>query len=139
MKLKIQKVVNAKLPKYAHKGDAGLDLYSAEDVRLKPFEIKSVSTGIKVAIPKGYAGLVWDKSGRALQGLHAMAGVIDSGYRGVVCCVLINVSQKGIEIKKDTKIAQLLIQPIQKVTVEEVSRLDTTHRGSHGFGSSGIR
>ena len=138
MKLRIEASKDAKLPGYAHEGDAGLDLYSAEDCILKPCEIKAVSTGLKAAIPNGYVGLVWDKSGLALKGFHVIAGVIDSGYRGVISCVITNISRKDLEIKKHTKIAQLLIQPVAKVEVEETESLDETKRGSKGFGSTGL-
>ena len=137
MKLKIEKISDVNLPKYAHKGDAGLDLYSAEDTSLKPMEIKAVATGIKVEIPEGHVGLVWDKSGLALKGVHCLAGVIDSTYRGEVKCVLINHEKEEFSIKKNTKIAQMLIQPVSHVEVEE-GKVDETKRGHGGFGSTGI-
>lgn len=137
MKLRIEKTTDAKLPNYAHHGDAGLDLYSAEDCRLKPMEIRAIATGIKAEIPEGYAGLVWDKSGIALHGMHAMAGVIDSTYRGEIKCVMMNIGKADFDIKKNTKIAQMLIQPVVHAEIEAVDKVNDTKRGLNGFGSTG--
>lgn len=130
------------LPSYAHEGDAGLDLFSREEVVLKPFERKLVGTGIKVEIPRGYAGFVQPKSGRAAkEGLSIVntPGLIDSGYRGEVKAILINLDpEKEIVIKKGEKIAQLVIQKVETVSVMEVEELSETSRGEGGFGSTGI-
>lgn len=130
------------LPSYAHPGDAGLDLYAAEDVRLKPFERKLVSTGIKVEIPYGYAGFVQPKSGRAVrEGLSIVntPGLIDSGYRGEVKVILINLDPDNeITIKKGEKIAQLVIQKVEEARVVEVDELSESSRGEGGFGSTGV-
>jgi len=138
MKLKVRRTNrDAKLPSRGHRGDAGLDLFSCQEYELGPFESKAVQTGIKVAIPEGYAGLIWDKSGISLQSIHRLAGVIDSGYRGEVKVVLINLGKETFKIEKGMKIAQLLIQPVAATDVVEVSRLDETARGQKGFGSTG--
>ncbi|MFQ6037567.1 MAG: dUTP diphosphatase [Candidatus Aminicenantales bacterium] len=138
MELKVKKIrKDARLPSYGHTGDAGLDLYSAEDLVIDPGGVKPVPTGIRVAIPEGYAGLVWDKSGVSLQGVHRLAGVIDSGYRGEVKVVLVNLSKAPFRIAKGMKIAQLLIQPVEAVQVVETEELDETQRGEGGFGSTG--
>ncbi len=138
MKLKIKKInKDAKLPSRGHRGDAGLDLFSCQECELEPFESKAVPTGIKVAVPEGYAGLIWDKSGISLRSIHRLAGVIDSGYRGEVKVVLINLGKETFKIEKGMKIAQLLIQPVVGTDVVEVSRLDETTRGQRGFGSTG--
>lgn len=138
MKLKIKRIhANAKLPSYGHLGDAGLDLFSATDVVLEKGQVLDVPTGIKVAIPEGYVGLVWDKSGLSLRGVHRLAGVIDSGYRGEVKVVLVNMSDEPFVISKGMKIAQLLIQPVTTVKVVEVEDLGGTPRGEGGFGSTG--
>jgi dUTP pyrophosphatase len=138
MKLRVKRInKDAKLPSRGHLGDAGLDLFSCQECELEPFESKPVHTGIKVAIPAGYAGLIWDKSGISLQSIHRLAGVIDSGYRGEVKVVLINLGEKTFKIEKGMKIAQLLIQPVAGIDVVEVSRLDETLRGQKGFGSTG--
>jgi len=90
-----------------------------------------------VAIPEGYMGLVWDKSGVSLRGVHRLAGVIDSGYRGEVKVVLVNLSEEPFVISKGMKIAQLLIQHVTAVKVVEVEDLGGTPRGEGGFGSTG--
>jgi dUTP pyrophosphatase len=139
MELKIRRIhPEAKLPSYGHKGDAGLDLFSCADYVLGAGEVKAIQTGIKVAIPRGYVGLIWDKSGISLKGVHKLAGVVDAGYRGEVQVVMINLGNTPYEIKKGMKIAQMLIQPINEVTVIEAEDLDDTLRGEDGFGSTGL-
>lgn len=139
MELKIKRIhPEAKLPSYGHKGDAGLDLFSCADYVLGAGEVKAIQTGIKVAIPRGYVGLIWDKSGISLKGVHKLAGVVDAGYRGEVQVVMINLGNAPYEIKKGMKIAQMLIQPISEVEVIEAEDLDDTLRGEDGFGSTGL-
>lgn len=143
IKLKILRLTkDLPLPSYAHPGDAGLDLYSNEDVVLKPFERKLVGTGIRIEIPRGYAGFVQPKSGRAINdGLSIVntPGLIDSGYRGEIKVILINLDpQKEIKIKQGEKIAQLVIQKVEEVDVVEVDELSETSRGEGGFGSTGV-
>ncbi|MFQ5720918.1 MAG: dUTP diphosphatase [Candidatus Aminicenantales bacterium] len=138
MDLKIKRIhKEAKLPSYSHQGDAGLDVFSVVDCTLKSQEVRAIPTGIQMAIPKGFVGLVWDKSGLSLKGVHRLAGVIDSGYRGEVKVVMVNLSQQPFEIKKGMKIAQILIQPVTGVKVVEVEELEKTARGEKGFGSTG--
>ena len=138
MKLKVMKIhPDAKLPAYSHKGDAGLDLFSCENMFLEVGEAKSVPTGIKMAVPNGFVGLVWDKSGISLKGVHRLAGVIDAGYRGEVRVVLINLGKGPFVISKGMKIAQMLIQQVMSVEVLEAPELDETPRGEGGFGSTG--
>ena len=82
MKLKVKKMSpDAKLPLYGHRGDAGMDLFSSSEYVLKKGEVYAVPTGVKVEIPMGYVGLIWDKSGISLKGVHRLAGVVDAGYR----------------------------------------------------------
>ena len=141
-KIKIQKInENAKVPNYAHQGDAGLDFYSAEEnYVLKSGERKGFSTGIKMEIPNGYVGLIWDKSGLAAKyGIKIMAGVIDSTYRGEVIVMLINLGNKNYLIEKNAKIAQMLIQKIEQAEIKIVEDLNITKRGDGGFGSTGIK
>jgi len=139
MKLKVKKLVeNAKLPERKREGDAGLDLYCIEDVEILPNEIKLVSTGIAIEIPKGYFGLIKDRSGLASKGLHVLAGVVDENYRGEVKVVMINLGKEKIKLEKFSRIAQLIIIPYAKVEVEEVEGLSETERGEKGFGSSGL-
>lgn len=143
MKIRIQKLSeDIPTPSYAHPGDAGLDLYAAREVALKPFERALVPTGVKVAVPRGYAGFVQPKSGIALkQGLSIVntPGLIDSGYRGEIGVILINLDPENIAlITRGQKIAQLVIQEVKEALVEEVDCLDETERGTGGFGSTGI-
>ena len=138
MDLKVKKIQeDAKVPHYSHKGDAGLDLFSSIDSVLNKGEVKPIPTGIQVAIPEGHVGLVWDKSGISLKGVHRLAGVIDSGYRGEVRVVMVNFGEETFVIKKGMKIAQLLIQPVMDVEVVEADELEETSRGENGFGSTG--
>jgi dUTP pyrophosphatase len=139
IKLKVKKLrPDAILPGYAHLGDAGLDLFSIEDRVIKAGERATISTGISIEFPEGYVALVWDKSGLASNsGIKTMAGVIDSTYRGELKIVLLNTSKQDYEIKKGQKICQLLIQPIIRAEIEEISDLSTSARGENGFGSTG--
>lgn len=129
------------LPSYAYEGDAGLDLRSAEDVVLKPFERRLVSTGLAIAIPDGYAGFVQPRSGLALREGLSMAntpGLIDAHYRGELKVCAINLDpERDIHITKGERIAQLVIQRVPRVSLMEVDSLDETDRGVGGFGSSG--
>lgn len=136
--LKVKRIHNdAKLPSYGHKGDAGLDLFTSVNAVIETGQILSVPTGIKVAIPEGHVGLIWDKSGVSLRGVHRLAGVIDSGYRGEIKVVLVNLGHQAYSLEKGMKIAQLIIQPVNTVTVTEVRNLGDTPRGEGGFGSTG--
>ena len=141
MKIQIKKLNSkAKLPEYAHLGDAGMDLFSVESVTIKPGEKVVCQTGIAMKIPDGYVGLIWDKSGIASKGgVKTMGGVIDSGYRGEVRVVLQNLSKEDYNIKEGDKIAQMLIQKVESPQIEEVEELDDTERGEGGFGSTGMR
>jgi dUTP diphosphatase len=139
MELKVKRIhPEAKLPVYGHPGDAGLDLFSVVDRELRPGEVFAVPTGIQVAIPDGHVGLVWDKSGVSLQGVHRLAGVVDSGYRGEVQVVMINLGAAPFAVNKGMKIAQMLVQPVAAVSVVEAESLDDTSRGQRGFGSTGL-
>jgi len=139
MVLKVKRIhPEAKLPVYGHPGDAGLDLFSVIDRSLTPGEVFAVPTGIQVAIPAGFVGLVWDKSGLSLKSVHRLAGVVDAGYRGEVQVVLINLGREPFAVKKGMKIAQMLLQPVAGVSVVESEALDDTPRGQGGFGSTGL-
>lgn len=130
------------LPRYAHDGDAGLDLFSAEDVTIAPFQRVLVPTGIAVAIPEGHAGFVQPRSGLAIkQGLSLVntPGLIDSHYRGEIKVIAINLDpETPIVIKRGDKLAQLVIQAVARVDLVEVTALDETVRGEGGFGSTGV-
>lgn len=139
MKLKVKRIhPEAKLPAYAHPGDAGFDLFSCVDLVLGPGEVKAVPTGIQMAIPLGFVGLVWDKSGISLKAVHRLAGVVDAGYRGEVQVVLVNLGREPYAVKAGMKIAQMLIQPVHAVEIEDAPELDDTKRGDGGFGSTGL-
>jgi len=139
MIIKIKKLnAEAKIPCYAHEGDAGMDLFSCEDIILKPNERKWISTGISIALPEGYVSLVWDKSGIAGKGLTTLGGVLDAGYRGEYKILILNISDQNYNIKKGEKIAQILIQKVEKAEIKEVEKLDKTSRGHGGFGSTGV-
>ena len=139
--LPVKRLTNtSKLPDKANLFDAGLDLYSDEKevITLAPGERRLFSTGISVAIPKGFVGLIWPRSGHAVKtGLDTMAGVIDSPYRGEVKVLLINHSQDYQIYRHGDKIAQLIIQQAPDFTPVETENLNETSRGNNGFGSSG--
>ena len=138
MELKVKRISkDAKLPSYQHKGDAGMDIFAAMDCILGPGEAKAIPTGIKIAVPEGYVGLLWDKSGISLRGIHRLAGVIDSGYRGEVKVVMVNIGEDLFRVEKGMRIAQLLIQPAVEVNVVETDEMGETTRGEEGFGSTG--
>ncbi|MCX6765549.1 MAG: dUTP diphosphatase [Candidatus Moranbacteria bacterium] len=140
MKIFVKKLEpEAKIPSYAHPGDAGMDLYSLENVNIKPGERVSCRTGIAIQIPGGYAGLIWDKSGIAWNGgIKTVAGVIDSGYRGEVGIVLVNLGHKDYKINKGDKIAQMLIQKVEDPEIIEAENLEESARGNGRFGSTGV-
>lgn len=139
MKVAVKKVVpEARIPVYHHEGDAGMDLFSSVQMVIRPGETVAVPTGIQMAIPFGYVGLIWDKSGIALKGVHRLAGVVDSGYRGEIKVVLTNLGREPFEITQGMKIAQMLIQKVEAPEIVEVDELDKTSRGEGGFGSTGL-
>nr|WP_211208338.1 dUTP diphosphatase [Corynebacterium lubricantis] len=130
------------LPKRAHEGDAGVDLYAAEDVTLAPFERALVGTGVALALPVGTVGLVHPRSGLAAkQGLSIVnsPGTVDAGYRGEIKVSLINLDpREPIEITRGMRIAQLVIQRVELCDFVEVDELDETERGAGGHGSTGV-
>ena len=129
---------DAKIPIYAHPGDAGLDLYSSESYTLNPGERHPFSLGFSLEFPEGYTALVWDKGSLPFKyGLHTIGGVFDAGYRGEYIIMLINLSDKAYKIEKGDKIDQLLIQPGLKAEVIEVKKLTDSSRGGGRLGSTG--
>ena len=139
MRVKIKKLhPDAKIPEFAHSGDAGMDLYVPESVELLPGERKSIPLGLAFEIPHGYVGLLWDKSGLSHKnGIKSFGGVIDSGYRGEVHAGVMNLSDKTYRLEKGHKIIQLLIQPIEHPEIVEAEELSPSERGAGGFGSTG--
>ena len=126
-------------PGYAHPGDAGFDLRATESLSIEPGVRALVPTGLRFAIPEGYVGLVWDRSGLAVKhGMHCFAGVIDSGYRGEVKVVLANLGQATFSVEKGMRIAQMLVQPVVSASLVRVQSLEETTRGEGGFGSTGV-
>jgi dUTP pyrophosphatase len=142
MKLKIKKLhKDAKIPTYAHEGDAGLDIYSVEEYTLKSGERKLFKTGISYELEPGYVSLIWDRSGLAAKhGIKTMGGVIEYTYRGELMIVLLNTSNIDFHVEVGDRIAQMLIQPIVTAKVEELKEseeLSESARGANAFGSSG--
>ncbi|MCL2438414.1 MAG: dUTP diphosphatase [Coriobacteriia bacterium] len=133
----------AVLPKYGRDGDAGLDLCSVESVIIAPLHRQLIATGLRFAIPQGYAGFILPRSGHALKkGLSLVnaPGLIDSNYRGEICIIAYNSdAQIPLEIASGERIAQLVIQAVPTIQVIACSEsdLDDTVRGQAGFGSSG--
>lgn len=137
----VRLAAHALLPTRAYDGDAGLDLYAAEAVRLAPGERAGVGTGIAVAIPAGHAGLVLPRSGLAAR--HGIAlvnapGLIDAGYRGELRVLLLNTDREAaFDIAVGDRIAQLLVVAFAPLAVEELDALASSDRDERGFGSSG--
>jgi len=130
---------DAIVPKRAHGDDAGLDVYTIEDIRIPARGDMVTGLGLACKFPKGHALLVYNKSGRATKlKLDKGAEVIDAGYRGEIHVHLFNHSDLSVIIKKGEKIAQLILVPIWAGQPVEVDELDNTERGDGGFGSSGL-
>ena len=129
---------NATTPTKANESDAGFDLYAIEDLEIGPHNQKLVKTGISMAIPKGYVGLIWPRSGMAYKyGIDVFAGVIDSGYRGDIGVILYNSKLDHYKVKAGDRVAQLLLQKVENFELVEVSNLNNTDRSEAGFGSTG--
>lgn len=140
MEIRIKRLTEeARVPEFAHAGDAGMDLFCAEAVTIAPGERVQVRTGIALAIGEGYVGLIWDKSGLShKRGLKTVGGVIDAGYRGEVLVGMINLGSEPHTFAVGDKVAQILIQKVEHPTFVEVDELDDTARGEGGFGSTGL-
>ncbi len=121
-------------------GDAGYDLYSPAPYQVAPGQRVLVETGLHLEIPAGYVGLVKDRSSVASAGLHTLAGVIDSAYRGELKILLVNLASETAQIRARQKIAQLLLVPVYHEAVnyvDSLADLSSTERGAGGFGSTG--
>lgn len=128
------------LPRYAHTGDAGLDLTAAEDLTVTAGQRVAVPTGLAVAVPPGWVGLVHPRSGMALdRGLTVVnaPGTIDAGYRGELKVLLVNLGDEPVEISRGDRVAQLLMQRVGRAVLVESDDLGETERGAGGFGSTG--
>ncbi|MCX6747322.1 MAG: dUTP diphosphatase [Candidatus Pacearchaeota archaeon] len=141
MNIKIKKIhPNAQIPKYAHEGDAGMDLISVENVVIEPKHRIAVRTGLQVELPKGYEMQIRPRSGLALtKGITVLnsPGTIDSEYRGEIRVILINLGSEGYYVEKGDKIAQAVINKFEKLKIEEFKELSVTKRNEKGFGSTG--
>ncbi|USK58118.1 dUTP diphosphatase [Peribacillus asahii] len=142
--LKIKKLFNdAKLPFYAHEGDAGMDIYSREEKTIAPGETTLIKTGISVELPPSTEAQIRPRSGLALK--HSITvlnspGTIDEGYRGEVGVILINHGKEEFLVEKDMRIAQMVIKPVIRVKIVEAEdTLSNSERGQGGFGSSGTK
>ena len=132
---------DVELPSYAHPGDAGLDIRSAEEAVLQPGERRLIGTGLAMALPEGYAAFVQPRSGLAAR--HGISivntpGLIDCHYRGEVKVILVNLGGEPFRVKKGDRIAQMVIQRVERAEVLEVEELEDTSRGEGGFGSTGL-
>lgn len=129
------------LPSYAHPGDAGADLVTTVDVRLGPGERALVPTGVAMALPDGYVGLVHPRSGLAAR--HGLSivnapGTVDAGYRGEVRVLLVNLDARTpVQLSRGDRIAQLVVQRFERATFVEVEALPESVRGEGGYGSTG--
>lgn len=136
--LKLSK--NADSPEYVLGSDAGFDLKAIENVSIFPFDQKNVSTGIAIEVPEGYVGIVRDRAGIVQKmNVHTVAGTFDSGFRGEVSIMLVNMNDKTVEIEKGMRIAQIILVPIVKAKIVEVKKLSQTERGERSFGSTGMK
>lgn len=127
-------------PSYAKPGDAGADLRSTETLVLQPGKRALVKTGVKIAMPDGYVGLVHPRSGLAAK--HGVTvlntpGTVDAGYRGELMVTLINLSDEDFQITRGDRIAQLVFQRVERATFHPVQDLPESSRGESGFGSTG--
>jgi dUTP pyrophosphatase len=129
------------VPSYAHPGDAGADLTSTVDVRLAPGERAMVPTGLRMALPDGYVALVHPRSGLAARcgvSIVNTPGTVDAGYRGEVKVLLVNLDPaQPVEIHRGDRIAQLVVQRVERARFVEVDRLPGSARGDGGYGSTG--
>lgn len=129
---------SAKLPTYAHEGDAGFDIYAAEEMILKKGHYLGVSTGIASEISEGFFVSIRDRSGTAFRnGLHTLAGVIDCGYRGEWFVVLVNLGQEDYQIEVGDRIAQGILQRYEAAEIVEADEISDSLRGEKGLGSTG--
>jgi dUTP pyrophosphatase len=129
------------LPSYAHPGDAGADLVAAQDIELAPGERALVRTGVAIALPEGFVGLVHPRSGLAARlGVTVLnaPGTVDAGYRGEILVNLINHDRTSpVKISRGDRIAQLVVQPVERAAFQAAAELPGSRRGTDGHGSTG--
>ncbi len=131
----------ARLPEYAHPGDAGMDVFSVEDVDLPPGGRALVRTGLVMQLPPDAEAQVRPRSGLALK--HGVTvlnapGTIDAGYRGEVGVILVNHGEKPFSVERGMKVAQIVVAPVVRAEIAETDETDATARGAGGFGSTGV-
>jgi len=128
----------SQMPFKSHTSDAGFDLIADENVWVFGRERQTIKTGISFDMPDNMAGLIWPRSGLAVKkGIDVLAGVIDSGYRGEIMVCLYNTSDVDVEIKRGDRIAQIIFQEVPAISLMLREELETSQRGSNGFGSTG--
>jgi len=126
------------LPEYGSAGAAGADLRASEALVIPPGARAAVPTALRLAIPRGHVGLVWPRSGLAVRhGIDTLAGVIDSDYRGELKVVLVNHGEEPFKVAHGDRIAQLLLQRVERARLAAAEAIDDTDRGGGGFGSTG--
>lgn len=137
----VDKHERIKLPEYKTSGSSGCDLRAAEGAFFKPFEVKMIPTGIKIAIPNGFEAQVRTRSGMGKKGLFVInsPGTIDSDYRGEIKVLLANFNNSMIRIEEGDRIAQLVFSPVIKANFVNTYELPLTERGDGGFGHTGIK
>lgn len=133
---------DALLPLQANEGDAGFDLYAAEEQVIEPGETALIATGISIELPKGTEAQVRPRSGLALK--HSVTvlnspGTVDEGYRGEIKVILINHGKAAFKVEKHMRIAQMVIATVPTVTITQVEELSQSQRGAGGFGSTGLK
>ncbi|MGE7673844.1 dUTP diphosphatase [Lysinibacillus sp. NPDC094403] len=143
LEVKIKRIhTDALLPMQANPGDAGMDLYSIEEVEIPAGVTKLIKTGLQIELPKGTEAQIRPRSGLALK--HSVTvlnspGTIDEGYRGEIGVILINHGKETFKVEKSMRIAQMVIQLVPSIQLLEVNELSQTVRGTSGFGASGIK
>lgn len=132
------------LPEYATSGSSGMDIYAFlnYDIILKPFERKLINTGLFIELPNGYEAQIRSRSGLAINnGIMCLnsPGTIDADYRGEIKIILINLSQQDFIIQNGNRIAQMVVQKVEKISLIQVTEIENTLRGENGFGHTGIK
>ena len=142
VKVKVLKLIDsAKLPRYEHEDDSGLDLFALEDQEISSGKAVLIGTGISIELPPGTEAQIRPRSGLALKYSVTVLntpGTVDAGYRGEIGVILINHGQQSFKVLKGMKIAQMVVVPVIRAELEEVDSLSETIRGEGGFGSTGV-
>lgn len=141
LKIRIKKISQeAIVPTFAYRDDAGMDLYSTEEVEILPGSRAKIPTGLAFEIPKNFVGLIWDRTSVSIKkGLKIAGGVVDSGYRGELFVGMVNVSKEPVEIAKGEKVAQMVIQRFEQPEIEIAEELNESERGKNTLGSSDFK